>query len=188
MTAPKASAADRSWGNIEVAKKAIENVAPIISDVDQDQTAASLVFAPENFIQKPLVVETQITPDPKPVVKSKKAVRSAVSFLIPAVSGNHFFPYGYCTYYVSQKRSIPWSGNAAQWLSGARSYGFTTGSTPQPSAIMVTSEGGRVGHVAYVEAVNDSEVTISEMNYRGFGIISSRTISAGSSVIRGYIY
>ena len=53
---------------------------------------------------------------------------------------------------------------------------------------MVTAEGGKAGHVAYVEVVNGDQVTLSEMNFIGYGIISTRTISETSSIIRGYIY
>ena len=200
MSAPKAHAADQTWGsNVDLAKKVINNVAPIVSDVEQDGSSASLVFAPEDYIQKPLVVETQITPEPpksKAKVRSKTVVLSATAKAAAAKKiaapldavGSHIFPYGYCTYFVAQKRGgVPWSGNAGTWLSGARSYGFATGGAPQVGAIMVTSE-SPVGHVAYVEAVNGDIVTVSEMNYKGFGIVSSRTLSASSGVIKGFIY
>lgn len=200
---PKAKAADRSWGNVDLAKKVIENVAPIVSDVKPDDTAP-LVIAANDFIQKPMVVETQITPDPpapkpalKPVIKQNKpSVKPVVNTTksqnlnvdLAITDSSHRFPYGYCTYYVSQKRIVPWSGNAGTWLNGAKAFGFETGDAPRVGAIMVTSEGGYAGHVAYVEAVNGDEVTISEMNYSGFGRITSRTISASYRVIKGYIY
>lgn len=187
----KAQAADRSWGNIEIAKKAIENVAPIVNDQRTDSGTASLVFATE-FIQKPLVVETTVTKEelPKKSAPKKIAARAVIKTAEKVVesSGIHAFPYGYCTYYVSQRRPIYWSGNAISWLSGARAAGFATGDTPQAGAIMVTSEGGYTGHVAMVDAVNGDQVTISEMNFKGFGVISSRTISASYGRILGYIY
>lgn len=149
------------------------------------------------FIQKPLITETEITPEPKPVIvrtavakqttyKPKIAVETPVSE--PDTSVNHNFPYGYCTYYVSQRRPVYWSGNAITWLSNARAAGFATGDTPQAGAILVTSEGGYTGHVAYVESVDGDQITISEMNYNGWGVISSRTISTSYGAIRGYIY
>lgn len=99
----------------------------------------------------------------------------------------HRFPYGYCTWYVAQRRYIPWAGNAISWLSNARAYGKATGRTPQPGAIMVSTE-SRWGHVALVESVSGSSFTISEMNYRGFARKSTRTLSVNSGVIRGFIY
>jgi len=91
-------------------------------------------------------------------------------------SGGHF-PYGYCTWYVASKRYVPWSGNANQWLWNARAMGYATGRTPQVGAIMVTNESWW-GHVAYVEAVHGNSVTISEMNYAGWGRVNYRTLSA----------
>ena len=99
----------------------------------------------------------------------------------------HRFPYGYCTWYVSQRRYIPWGGNAGSWLANARASGKATGSTPRPGAIMVSSE-SRWGHVAIVESVKGSSFTISEMNYSGFGRKSTRTLPTGSRVVRGFIY
>jgi len=99
----------------------------------------------------------------------------------------HRFPYGYCTWYVAQRRYVPWGGNAISWLSNARAYGKATGSTPRPGAIVVTRE-SRWGHVALVESVRGSSFTISEMNYAGFGKKSTRTLSTGSGVVRGFIY
>ena len=108
--------------------------------------------------------------------------------IVSAGTDAHYFPYGYCTYYAAQRRFVPWSGNAISWLSGAQSFGFATGSTPQVGAIIVTSEGGKTGHVGIVDGVQGDQITITEMNYRGWGIISSRTISASYGPIMGYIY
>lgn len=99
----------------------------------------------------------------------------------------HRFPYGYCTWYVAQKRYIPWGGNASSWLANARAFGKATGNVPRPGAIMVSNE-SRWGHVALVESVNGSSFTISEMNYTGFGRKSTRTLPIGSRVVKGFIY
>lgn len=99
----------------------------------------------------------------------------------------HGFPYGYCTWYVAQKRYVPWGGNAGTWLYHAKSAGYKTGKAPQVGAIIVTTESWW-GHVAIVESVSGGSVTISEMNYKGWGKRSSRTIAANSRVIKGYIY
>lgn len=102
--------------------------------------------------------------------------------------GSNPYPYGWCTWWAAQKRNIPaqW-GNAKNWLSSAQRSGWSTGSEPQAGAIAVTAETW-LGHVAYVESIDGDSVTLSEMNYKGWGVVSSRTISANSSVIRGYIY
>lgn len=198
---PQAHAADE-WGNKDLAE-AIKKVGQATTGVvsGKDQTEQSV----DNFIEKPLVVETEVTPvivpqAPKPVVapapakvvasktKEKVLASNSKQTALSQATAPHYFPYGYCTYYVAQKRFVPWSGNAGTWLSGARAAGYETGKVAQPGAIMVTSEGGSVGHVAYVESVSGDKVTISEMNFKGFGVVSTRTISAGSGFIKGYIY
>lgn len=107
--------------------------------------------------------------------------------LIGTPGTGHKFPYGYCTWYVAQKRYIPWSGNAGTWLYRAKSLGYATGKKPQVGSVMVSSESWW-GHVALVEKVSGNEITISEMNYKGWGKKSYRTLSASSRVIRGFIY
>ncbi len=98
------------------------------------------------------------------------------------------YPYGYCTYYVAVKRSVPTSwGNAGQWLSSAKRAGYSIGSEPVPGAIVITSESWW-GHVAYVESVNGNSFTVTEMNYNGWGVTSSRTMSAGDGAIKGFVY
>lgn len=101
---------------------------------------------------------------------------------------NAKFAYGYCTWYVASRRQVPWTGDAWQWFGGAQAMGYLTGQTPQPGAVMVTWESW-VGHVAYVEQVNaDGSFVVSEMNYRGWGIISTRTLRAGSVPLIGFVY
>ena len=67
--------------------------------------------------------------------------------------------------------------------------GFPEGSTPRLGAIMVTRESA-LGHVAYVESVDPDGLgwTVSEMNYRGFGVVSSRHITARQVPLVGFIY
>ena len=115
----------------------------------------------------------------------------------PSVSGwkdltgkagsGHRFPYGYCTWYVAQKRYVPWSGNAGTWLYHARTSGYKTGKTPQVGSIVVTSESWW-GHVAIVEKVSGGTITVSEMNYKGWAKVDRRVIDTSSRIIKGYIY
>lgn len=102
--------------------------------------------------------------------------------------GYNHFPYGYCTWFVAQKRFVPWHGNAGTWLYNAKSMGYATGKTPRVGSIIVTTESPYYGHVAIVEKVNNGVITISEMNYKGWAKKSTRTLSAASRVIKGYIY
>ena len=52
---------------------------------------------------------------------------------------------------------------------------------------MVTGESGW-GHVAYVESVNGNTFTVSEMNYIGWGVYSTRTITTSQVPLYGFIY
>ena len=147
----------------------------------------------ENKIGQVIVIPNGSLPEPaKPTkvrINQRKVVSASQYHYIPA--GNrkgHRFPWGYCTWYVATKRYVPWGGDAKYWLSNARSYGYRVDHTPSVGAIMVTNENRYYGHVVYVEAIHGNLITISEMNYVGFGIRSVRTISANSRVIRGFIH
>lgn len=114
---------------------------------------------------------------------------SEIPEVSPSKGGKgHRFPYGYCTWYVAQKRHVPWGGNAGAWLANSKAYGYKTGKTPAVGAVVVTTENRYYGHVAYVEKVSGSTITISEMNYTGWGKTSRRTLDKNSRVIRGYVY
>jgi len=147
----------------------------------------------ENKIGKIIIIPNGVSPKqlhPTETTTNQRTVSSYSKYrYVPAASRTgHRFPWGYCTWYVATRRHIPWSGHAKSWLVNARSYGYRVDNTPSVGAVMVTTEDSRYGHVAYVEAIHGSIITISEMNYVGFGIKSVRTISANSRVIRGYIH
>jgi surface antigen len=133
--------------------------------------------------------------EPVPVIQQRDYYSSDVtgdSSRGPSVidrnpKGGHAFPYGYCTWYVATKKYVPWGGNAGTWLYNAKAYGAKTGKKPKKGAILVTNESW-YGHVAIVEKVKGNSITVSEMNYKGFGVKSTRTLSTKSSVIKGYIY
>jgi len=142
--------------------------------------------------QSLVIPDGYLSPAPTQSAGTRLAVTSqtqAAAGVIRLAGGGtgHRFPYGYCTWYVSQRRYVPWGGNAGTWLAGARASGRATGSAPRPGAIVVTTE-SRWGHVAIVESVRGSSFTISEMNYAGFGRKSTRTLSASSRVVKGFIY
>jgi surface antigen len=102
--------------------------------------------------------------------------------------GNRFAP-GYCTWYVfNLVPYIPWLGNAWEWFGQAQAYGWPTGQAPRAGAIMVTWESG-FGHVAYVQSASgDGSWTVSEMNFRGLFVVSTRTIRPGGVPLIGFIY
>ncbi|HEY7202004.1 MAG TPA: CHAP domain-containing protein [Candidatus Dormibacteraeota bacterium] len=105
----------------------------------------------------------------------------------PTRAGNRF-SYGYCTWYVFNRRQVPWLGDAWQWFGNAQAAGYATGQTPRVGAILVTWESSW-GHVAYVEAVNaDGSYTVSEMNFVRWNVIDQRTIKPGGVPLIGFIY
>ncbi len=89
-----------------------------------------------------------------------------------AVYGSNGYDYGYCTWYVANKISVPanW-GNANTWDNLASVSGWHVGSRPVAGGIG-QSDAGYFGHVAYIEAVSDDGTMIkySDMNgLSGFG-------------------
>lgn len=97
-------------------------------------------------------------------------------------AGNRYYA-GYCTWYAKERRAdLPNNlGNAETWASRAAAQGYTTGSAPRAGAI-----GQQGNHVVYVESVNpDGSANVSDMNYAGHGVVTTRTVPAGS---HQYIY
>lgn len=128
----------------------------------------------EQLIERPL-------PLPPVIVAAVQPKSNAAPANIPISRGgsvgNTYSP-GYCTWYAKNMRpDLPNNlGNANTWVARAAAQGIATGSAPRVGAI------GQQGmHVVYVQSVNgDGTVTISEMNYKGFGVISTRTVPAGT--------
>lgn len=112
------------------------------------------------------------------VFKDNESINSPPS---GGFSSGNTYTYGYCTWYVKNRRpDLPNNlGNADTWTYRAAAQGYATGYTPRAGAV------AQLGmHVAYVESVGDATMTISEMNHVGWNIQSSRTISsAGWSFI-----
>jgi surface antigen len=127
---------------------------------------------------------------------SRAAPATGPSWAIGSVSGAaNGFTYGYCTWWVAHKRTVPWRGNAYQWWWNARAFGFAEGSGPRVGAIMVMGISGTSpeGHVAYVESVNSNGAfLVSEMNWwgvrgGGWGRVDYRTVTSMRGVL-GFIY
>lgn len=122
----------------------------------------------------------EIVPVSETSTNSRQAAYQPVSR--GSVAGNTYTA-GYCTWYAKNMRpDLPNNlGNADTWVARAAAQGLPTGSAPRVGAI------GQQGmHVVYVQSVNgDGTVTISEMNFNGLYVVSSRTVSAGNF---SYIY
>lgn len=104
---------------------------------------------------------------------------------------------GQCTWYAWERRQaigrpLPAMvlGNAYSWASTLGSAGYLVNRTPAVGAVLQTSGGGGgYGHVAVVESIgSDGSVTVSEMNFIGPYVVSSRTIPADAASSFNYIH
>lgn len=167
-------------------------------------------LATKSFAEKPVITDTvsrkEIEEEKQAEIDKANyaAYQSTLAYSTPNTSRNVIvrdssatrnvysdassYYYGYCTWYVASQKNIPslW-GNAGEWLYSAQNSGYAIGAEPKEGSIIVTNESGW-GHVGIVEKVENDTVTISEMNYAGWGIVNNREINENSSVIQGFIY
>lgn len=71
---------------------------------------------------------------------------------------------------VAPDPGVNWRGNAVTWYDHASAAGWVVSAdirAARPGAIAVWDT--NAGHVAYVEAVSESGITVSEMNWGGYG-------------------
>jgi len=110
--------------------------------------------------------------------------------------GGNGYARGYCTWYAYNRRAElgkpiggNW-GNAVSWASYARADGFAVDKNPRAGDVFQVGGGwGGLGHVGVVERINgDGSITVSEMNYAGWNVISSRTIPASQVSTYNYIH
>lgn len=109
--------------------------------------------------------------------------------VLPVERGYNRFDWGYCTWWVAQRRTVTWMGNAINWYDNAQAQGYAVGDTPAPGAILVRRSAywGGYGHVAYVESVQGTTFTVSEMNVAGLGRLSTRTYDMVSDPPPGFV-
>jgi surface antigen len=130
--------------------------------------------ADEQLAERPLPAAQVAVPQPAATPRSAAQATTASAYR-GSSAGNTYTP-GYCTWYAKNMRpDLPNNlGNADTWVYRAAAQGIPTGGAPRVGAI------GQQGmHVVYVERVNsDGTVFISEMNYQGLYIRSTRTVPA----------
>lgn len=119
------------------------------------------------------------------LIPDGKQPAPAVVRPILGVFGYNGYDYGFCTWYVANRRAqygnpVPANlGNASTWDNRAAAMGMTVNKTPAVGSAVVTSQSG-AGHVAFVEALNaDGSIWISEMNSRGQVSMTDPTPTGG---------
>ena len=129
-----------------------------------------------------------------PVVAISTAPRAAPAASlfswVPAGGLPDPFPYGQCTWWVAYNRRVSWGGNAADWIANARAQGVATDEVPSVGAIAVYRAGGGYsgyGHVAVVIALEPGAYTVSEMDFTGWGQVSTRSVAWPDTHLEGFI-
>jgi surface antigen len=115
-------------------------------------------------------------------------------------AGSLNWPVGQCTYWANSRYHaltgywVSWSGNADQWVAGARAAGWNVSTSPHVPSIIVLMAGVQLassyGHVAVVESIvaGASPVTVhtSNMNWYnnggGWDKVSYEDFTVGSGV------
>lgn len=115
----------------------------------------------------------------------------AFAWGIKPIYGANGYDYGWCTWYVASRISVPnnW-GNANTWDNMAPSSGWTVSRAPRAGAI-AQSNRGWAGHVGIVEAVSADGTMIkySDMNgLAGWGRVGTTADWVSASRYDTYIY
>ncbi|MDL2341764.1 MAG: LysM peptidoglycan-binding domain-containing protein [Patescibacteria group bacterium] len=135
---------------------------------------------------------TPVVPVTARTIARVASVPTAIGYAFgsTAMYGSNGYDYGYCTWYVANRISVPsnW-GNANTWDNLAPLSGWTVSSVPRAGAIGQSNRGAE-GHVAVIEAVSDDATMIkySDMNgLAGYGRVGySEWVSAAK--FENYIY
>lgn len=113
-----------------------------------------------------------------------------------AVDVGNRYSYGYCTWYAYNRRAElgrpigSFWGDAVTWASYARNSGYLVNGAPAVGAVLHDPHSAPPwGHVAVVERVfGDGSIVVSEMNYNGWNVVSSRTIGSAEASRYSYIH
>lgn len=169
--------------------------APVKQVPVASQTQVQQPTQPRTVVNEPKTPIVQHTASPQRTVQkttqsttvsyqpqTRKVQQQSTAHKSIANSGN-LYAYGNCTYYAFDRRAqlgrsigSLW-GNANNWGNAAAKSGFVVNNKPEVGAIFQTAN-GPYGHVGVVESVNaNGTVTVSEMNYKGYNVKSTRTIT-----------
>lgn len=105
------------------------------------------------------------------------------------------YDFGYCTWHAANRRAqagkpLPTNlGNAISWYSIAGRAGLAVGVEPRAGAVLWHANIGGLGHVAYVESMNeDGSMLVSDMNYPIWGRVTYRTVPSSEFGNYRFIY
>lgn len=165
---------------------AIKKTVAVVEKVDKTPAKAAL---------SKWATQTRDTNDAKIEQKSPVTISSKTGlkdrYIVKYTGKARGFVSGNCTWYVAQYKTVTWRGNANAWMKNARAAGVKTGSTPVVGAIVQFSGAGYnryYGHVGIVSAIEDGNIIVKDMNYRGLYEITIRKVAIDHPAIDGYIY
>jgi surface antigen len=105
------------------------------------------------------------------------------------------YDFGWCTWHAANRRRqvgnpLPSNlGNAISWYRAAAGMGIPTGTAPRAGAVLWHANIGGLGHVAYVESINDDgSLYVSDMNYPIWGRVTYRTVTPAEFGSYRFIY
>jgi N-acetylmuramoyl-L-alanine amidase len=140
-----------------------------------------------------IIIADGIQPTRRPIM-SATASSFARGVVAPRYGGNGY-DYGWCTWHAANRRieigrPLPTNlGNAISWYSLAQRAGLPVGTQPQAGAVLWHANMGGLGHVAFVEKVNDDgSILVSDMNYPSWGRVTYRTVQPGEFGKYRFIY
>ena len=117
------------------------------------------------------------------------------SYGYPGPTSGNRYAGGNCTWFAFERRAALgrpigglW-GNASLWASSASRAGYVVNKTPAPGAIFQYGGGyGGYGHVGVVDSVDGEYLYVTDMNYAGYNVVTSRKIPLSSTGHYTYIH
>ena len=136
-----------------------------------------------------------IIPDGVQPVQQPSYTSAYYGYRALAYGPGNGYDYGWCTWHAANRRQqigkpIPTNlGNAITWYSLAQRGGLATGTEPRAGAVLWHANLGGLGHVAFVEKVNDDgSITVSDMNYPYWGRVTTRQVGPSEFSSYRFIY
>ena len=145
-----------------------------------------------------IVIPGGVPPSASQSASTSSTTPSVISFSFgnSALYGGNGYSYGYCTWHAAERRAqvgrpIPRNlGNDVTWNALASRAGLVVNSNPKAGSILWhrdASISGGYGHVGFVESVrSDGSILVSDMNYVGWNVVSTRIIKP--SAFSNYLF